>query len=56
LATLLAGSKAYGTVITVQDYVKMHAKKDRAGIADLIHLRFRERYLDPVLDNPKRHG
>jgi len=30
--------------------------RDRATIADLVRLRFRERYLDPALLNPKRNG
>lgn len=54
--TILAGAKADGTAITVRDYSNMHSAKDRTKIADLIRLRFSERYLDPVLDNPKRHG
>lgn len=31
-------------------------KPESAKIADLIRNRFRERYLEPALDNPKRHG
>lgn len=54
--TILAGSRAAGTAITVRDYSALHAAKDRRGIADLIRLRFTERYLDPALDNPQRHG
>lgn len=54
--TLLAGSKSGGTAVTVHDYSNLHAAKDRAKIADMIQLRFNERYLDPALDNQKRHG
>ncbi len=55
-ATILAGSKKNNTAITVRNYAHMIGTKDRAGIADLIRLRFSERYLDPAMDNPKRHG
>jgi len=34
----------------------MHGAKDRSKIAGLIRTRFTERYLEPALDNPKRHG
>src|SRR5690349_18373768 len=34
----------------------MLRNRDRASIARLIEFRFTERYLDPALDNPKRHG
>lgn len=54
--TIVAGSKSLGTAITVRDYSDMHAAKDRTKIAGLIRTRFAERYLDPALDNPKRHG
>ena len=53
--TILAGSKTDGTAITVRDYSTMHGGKDRVKIADLIRLRFTERYLNPALDNPNRH-
>jgi hypothetical protein len=52
----LAGSKSDGSETTVRHYADMHSHKDRAQIADLIRRRFNERYLDPILDNPKRHG
>lgn len=55
-ATVLAGSKVKGTAVTVRDYAEMHRAKDRQKIADMISLRFTERYLDPALDNSKRHG
>lgn len=55
-ATVLAGSNANRTAITVKGYAKLHAAKDRQKIADMIRLRFTERYLDPALDNSKRHG
>ena len=55
-ATILAGSKADGTAITAKDYAKLHAARDRQKIVQMIHLRFTERYLDPALDNSKRHG
>ena len=54
--TILAGSKPDGTAITVRDYSTLHGATDRSKIAGLIRLRFTERYLDPALDNPKRHG
>jgi len=54
--TILAGSKKDNTAITVRDYSDMICAKDRARIAKLIRLRFSERYLDPVLHNPKPHG
>ena len=54
--TILAGSKMDKTAITVRDYSVMLKKRDGAGIARLIRLRFSERYLDPALDNPKRNG
>ena len=54
--TILAGSKVDGTAITVRDYSTLHGATDRPKIAGLIRLRFTERYLDPALDNPKRHG
>jgi hypothetical protein len=55
-ATILAGSKKKGTAITVRSYSHMIRAKDRVGIANLIRLRFSERYLEPAMDNPKRHG
>ncbi len=55
-ATVLAGSKAEGTAITVKDYARLHGARDGRRIADMIRLRFTERYLDPALDNSKRHG
>ena len=54
--TCLAGSKAVGTEITLRRYSEMHDAKDRTGIAAMVRLRFAERYLDPILDSPKRHG
>src|SRR5262245_30962299 len=54
--TILAGSDSGTTAITVRDYANMHAAKERSNIADLIVIRFTERYLEPALDNPKRHG
>lgn len=54
--TILAGSKAEGTHVTVRDYYALHAAKNGPKIAGMIHLRFVERYLEPVLDSPKRHG
>ncbi len=54
--TILAGSKAGHTAITVRDYSGMHTAQKQKDIAGLIRLRFAERYLDPALDNPKRHG
>jgi hypothetical protein len=42
--------------ITIRQYRGMVRLKDRAGIAELVQKRFEERYLDPVLDSPKRHG
>jgi hypothetical protein len=53
---ILAGSRKEKTAITVREYAGMLKSRDRAGIARLIRLRFSERYLDPALDNPKRHG
>jgi len=41
---------------TVRRYSEMVQSQDRAGIADLIRKRFVERYLNPILDNPERHG
>ncbi len=55
-STCLAGSKSEGDEITVRRYAKMHANTDRSGIASLIRRRFEERFLHPILDNPKRHG
>lgn len=42
--------------ITICQYREMVRREDRDGIAELIHKRFEERYLDPILDSPKRHG
>lgn len=42
--------------ITIRQYRHMVGNQDRDGIANLIHKRFEERYLDPVLSGPKRHG
>lgn len=55
-AIILAGSERGKNAITVRHYSDMLKERDRAHIAQLIQLRFRERYLDPALDNPKRHG
>jgi hypothetical protein len=41
---------------TLRDYAELVRAKDRVGIADLIQLRFEERYLEPVLDIPERNG
>jgi hypothetical protein len=49
-STRLAGK------ITVGQYTDMVKRQDRGEIAELIRLRFKERYLEPILDNPKRHG
>lgn len=54
--TCLAGSPSAGTEITVRRYQEMHAAKDCASIAAMVELRFRERFLDPILDSPTRHG
>ena len=56
-AIILAGTKNL-TAITVRDSAEMLKRRDAPSIADLIHLRFAERYLDPVLAsaNRKRHG
>jgi hypothetical protein len=57
--TILAGSRQTKTAVTVLGYSRMLKSRDRAGIAELIRLRFSERYLDPVdpkLDNPNTHG
>src|SRR5712664_2107583 len=42
--------------ITIRQYRKMVDDENRNGIADLIHKRFEERYLDPILSGPKCHG
>jgi len=42
--------------ITIRQYREMVRREDRDGIADLLRKRFEERYLDPILDSPKRHG
>jgi hypothetical protein len=55
-STILAGSKKQGTAITIRNYAGMLRAKDQAGISQLIDLRFRERYLNPAVDNPKRNG
>jgi hypothetical protein len=49
-STRLAGD------ITVGQYTDMVKRQDRKAISELIRLRFEERYLEPILDNPKRHG
>lgn len=54
--TVLAGSEWDGSAVTVRDYSNLHAAKGRAKIANMISLRFTERYLEPALDNRKRHG
>jgi hypothetical protein len=54
--TCLAGLKSAGNEITVRQYADMYGKKDRSGIANLMRRRFEERYLEPALDNPNRHG
>jgi len=55
-ATVLAGSKSDKTAVTIKDYALLHGARDRQKIAEMIRLRFTERYLDPALDNSKRHG
>ena len=55
-ATVIAGSRRRGTAITVRDYKRLHQRRDRVAIADMVRLRFEERYLQPVLGNPARHG
>src|SRR5687767_12244951 len=50
LSTRLAGE------ITIGQYADMVKQQNREQIAELIRLRFKERYLEPILDNPKRHG
>jgi hypothetical protein len=52
----LAGSVIDQTAVTVRGYAALLKARDREGIANLIRLRFRERYLDPALLNPKRNG
>jgi len=42
--------------ITIRRYRDMVRRKDRNAIANLLPKRFEERYLDPILDSPKRHG
>jgi hypothetical protein len=49
-STCLAGK------ITAREYADLVKDKNRPGIADLIQKRFEERYLDPILDSPSRHG
>ncbi len=49
-STSLAGK------ITAREYADMVKRKDRSAIADLVHKRFEERYLDPILASPTRHG
>ena len=41
---------------TVKRYRELKAKGDRAACSQLIVRRFEERYFDPVVDHPKRHG
>lgn len=55
-ATILAGSESEGSGVTIRDYSNLYAARDRAKIASLIRLRFTERYLDPALESPERHG
>jgi hypothetical protein len=42
--------------VTIRQYRDMVRREDRGAIADVIHKRFEERYLDPILAGPKRHG
>jgi hypothetical protein len=51
------GDAELATGFTVSDYLAAVAKQDRATIADAIHRRFRERYLNPVSGKASpRHG
>ncbi|MGH7307082.1 MAG: hypothetical protein ACREK6_00135 [Candidatus Rokuibacteriota bacterium] len=57
MTAISAGHVELATGFTVADYFAAVGKQDRATIADAIHRRFRERYLDPVSDNnAPRHG
>ena len=49
-STRLAGD------ITVGQYADMVSRRDRSAIAEPVRLRFTQRYLEPILDNPNRHG
>lgn len=42
--------------ITVRRYADMVSGEEHRGVAGLIRKRFEERYLEPMLDNPNRHG
>ena len=55
-STCLVGSAHAADKLTLRRYSEMHQNRDRPGIANLIRKRFEERYLEPILDNPKRNG
>ena len=42
--------------ITVADYLRLKLQMDRQGIAELIRLRFRDRYLDPIASMKRKSG
>ena len=50
-STLLAS-----TTTTVRKYAEWVRQSDKSAIAEMIHTRFKERYLDPIKDSPARHG
>src|ERR1051326_900906 len=54
--TVLAGKHSDQSAITVRKYADLRTNAEQQLIADMLHRRFTERYLDPALDNSGRHG
>lgn len=57
MTVLPAGDVELATGFTVADYLAAVERQNRPTIADAVHRRFRERYLDPIsYKNAPRHG
>lgn len=42
--------------VTVRQYRELTANQNREGLAELISDRFMERYVEPFINNPSKHG
>jgi hypothetical protein len=51
-----SGSTKLSSKHTVRDYLRMENERDQKGIAAMILLRHRERYVNPVECSPAKHG
>ena len=54
--TYLAGSDSTTYKFRVEDYYEKRAAENREAIAEAIHYRFKERYLDPLADTDRRRA